>query len=288
MTFEISDRYRIPLRPGNAVDRGWRAATGSRPVAVTWHWSATATLRQCSALLGGSDPLRRGVASAHSAVGRSFREGIDRYVSLEDRSWHAGKRQTLRWDGRPCRRADDKAARTSIGVETVHLGYARPGLPAGADWLRADSTDGRWRMRIQPWTEEQIVMLIAIGREIVARWPHIGPRDHHGHHDICPGYKVDPLAFPFARVLRGIYDDPRIADVWTPFLTVRGRVRALAALGYDPGPAGAGGTWDDRCDAALRRLQSDLDLVPDGRWSTFVCWPVAAAMASLKLDPPGS
>ncbi|MEM7351034.1 MAG: N-acetylmuramoyl-L-alanine amidase [Acidobacteriota bacterium] len=278
MSWQISNRFLIPRATGHAVDRGWTAATDHEPVAITWHWSATATLAECSNLLGGSTPLRRGVASAHYAVGRSYAEGVDRYVGLEDRSWHAGKNQTLRWDGRPYRSADDKGARTSIGIETINLGYARPGLPAGRDWLRADSTDGRWRMRIQPWTDEQITMMIAVGQEVVARWPNIGPSDHHGHHDICPGYKVDPLAFPFAQLLRGIYDDPSIPDVWTPFWTARGRIRALRDLGYDPGPAGAGGRWDERCDQALRRLQRDMDLVPDGRWSTFVCWRVHDAL----------
>ncbi len=50
---------------------------------------------------------------------------------------------------------------------------------------------------MQPWTDEQLRMCIEIGREIVARWPHIGPDDRHGHHDICPldsegrAYKID-------------------------------------------------------------------------------------------------
>ena len=112
-------------------------------------------------------------------------------------------------------------------------------------------------------------MMIAIGQEIVARWPHIGPRHHHGHHDLCPDYKVDPVGFPFARVLRGIYDDPAIPDVWTPTWIVRGRRRALAELGYG---VGDGGLWTPACDAALRDFQSRHALAPNGRWSTFVGW----------------
>ncbi len=269
MRFSISDRFRIPIAPGHAVDRGWTPATGGRPMAITWHWTATATLAECSALLGGAEPLRKGVASAHYGVGRGFSEGVDRYVSLEDRSWHAGKNQTLRWDGGAFAGTGDKGARTTIGVETVNLGYARPGLPAGADWTRADSPDGRWRLRVQPWTEEQVAMMVAVGREIVGRWPHIGPRDHHGHSDLCPGYKVDPAAFPFARVLRGIYDDPDLPDVWTPFWTVCGRHRALAAAGH---PLADRGRWNAPCDRALRRFQRDHGLVANGQWSTFVGW----------------
>ncbi len=279
-SFTISDRFLIPHGHGNAVDRGWTAATGFGPVAVTWHWSATATLDQCGALLGGQAPTRRGVASAHYAVGRSYPEGVDRYVSLEDRSWHAGKNQTLRWDGRALRHDDDKASRTAIGIETINLGYARAGLPAEADWLRADSPNGRQRMRIQPWPEPQIEMMIAIGREIVARWPHIRPRDHHGHLDICPDYKTDVAAFPFARVLRGIYDDPSIPDVWGPYWTVRQRRRALANLGRLPAAAAAGGLWDPSCDHALRSLQRDAGLVANGRWSTFVGWKIQEALES--------
>ena len=269
MRFTISDRPRLPVAAGHAVDRGWTEATGGRPMAVTWHWSATATLAECGALLGGAEPRFKGVASAHYAVGRSFEEGVDRYVSLDDRSWHAGKGQTLRWDGRAYAGDDDKGARTTIGVETVHLGYARPGLPAGADWPRADSPDGRWRLRVQPWTDEQIQMMIAVGREIVARWPHIGPRDHHGHVDLCPGYKVDPVGFPFARVLRGIYRDPTIPDVWSATWTVAGRRRALDAAGGGLAP---GGLWDRECDRALRRFQRDHILVVNGCWSTFAGW----------------
>ncbi len=283
MGFSTSDRFRIPLAGGHAVDRGWTAATDFQPMAVTWHWTATATLAECSALLGGTEPLRRGIASAHCAIGRSFEEGIDRYVSLEDRSWHAGKSQTLRWDGRAFAGAADKGSRTTIGVETVHLGYARPGLPAKLDWPRADSPDGRWRLRIQPWTEEQVVMMIAVGREIVARWPHIGPRDHHGHCDLCPGYKVDPVGFPFARVLRGIYDDPDLPDVWTPFWTVHGRRLALADAG---GGLADGGVWDGGCGRALVRFQRHHGLVPNGQWSTFVGWKLHDA--GIRLDPPES
>ncbi len=269
MSFSISDRFRIPISAGHAVDGGWTAATGGKPMAVTWHWSATATLAECGALLGGPEPRHKGVASAHYAIGRDFGEGVDRYVSLEDRSWHAGKNQTLRWDGSDFAGDDDKGSRTTIGVETVNLGYARPGLPAVPGWGRADSPDGRWRMRIQPWTGEQIEMMIAVGKEIVARWPHIGPRDHHGHCDLCPDYKVDPVGFPYARVLRGIYDDPDLPDVWSHLWTVRGRRRALATLGYK---LPEGGIWSRRCDRALRSFQRHQGLVANGRWSTFVCW----------------
>lgn len=277
MRFAIQDHL-IPHEPGQALDRGWTAATGYRPMAVTWHWTATRDLAECRRLLGGRDAERRGAASAHYAVGRSFAEGVDRYVALEDRSWHAGKNQTLRWDGGPFRSPDDKGARTAVGVETVHVGYAREGVEAGEDWTVAWTPDGQERLRIAPWSEEQIEMIVAVGREIVARFPHIGPRHHHGHSDLCPGYKTDVAGFPFARVLREIYGDASIPDVWTPFWTTRGRNRALAALGEDPGPEDDD-RWGRRSDVALRRFQRRHGLVEDGCWTTFVGWKVHDLLA---------
>lgn len=283
MPFSFHDVL-IPLEPGHAASPGWLAATGGRPAGVTWHWTATRALAEGRRLLGGSAPERQGRASAHYCVGRTFAEGIDRYVALDNRSWHAGVNQRLRWDGRPFAGADDKGARTTVGVETVNLGFARRGLKAGRDWIRADSPDGRFRMRIQPWTDEQVEMMVAVGREILRRWPHIAPRDHHGHHDLCPTYKYDPSGFPFARVLRGVYDEASIADVWTPLWTVRRRQRALAALGFDLGPSGADGKWGRSSGGALRRLQRAHGLVEDGLWTVFVSRKVHDLLADRSLD----
>ena len=281
--FTIRDDHRIPVVEGQAVDRGWTAATGHRPLAVTWHWTATADLAECTRLIGGADAARRGVASAHYAVGRSFVEGVERYVALDDRAWHAGKNQVLRFDGQPYLSADDKGARTAVGVETVHLGYARDGVPAGPDALEVDTVDGRRRLRVDPWSEEQIVMMIAVGREIVERWPHLGPRVHHGHHDLCPGYKVDVAGFPFARVLSGIYDTV-VPDVWTPTWTARGRRRALARLGYPTSPID--GVWTRLDDLGLRRFQRSVGLPPNGLFTTTVAWALYDASEDRGLSWP--
>ncbi len=282
--FTISDAFMIPLEEGQAVSAGWTAATDDRPVAITWHWTATWDLATCSSLLGGANAARKGVASAHYGIGRSFAEGVDRYISLENRSWHAGKNQLLRWDGRPLESQAFKGARTSVGIETVNIGYARSGIPSQEGWYLAASPRGTWQMRIQPWTDDQVVMMIAVGKEILERWPDIRPRDHHGHHDLCPTYKVDVAAFPFAEVLRGIYDDPSIPDVWSPLWAVRGRQRTLVTLGYDLGTAGADGIWGDRSDAALRRLQRDHGLVEDGQWTTPVNWRVHELLDARGLE----
>lgn len=268
MPFEIRDAL-IPIAEGHAVDRGWPVETGGRPHGVTWHWTATRTLEECRRLIGGEEPSRRGRASAHYAVGRSFTEGVERYVELDNRSWHAGKHQTLRWDGRPCHGPQHKGARTTIGVETVNLGHARRGLEAAPDWLAAASPSGWWQVRVQPWSEEQIEMMIAVGKEIQQRWPHLGPDDHHGHHDLCPGYKVDVVGFPFARVLRGIYGDPGLADVWSPFWTLRQRRRALQNLGYDVSSEQPR-QWRRTHRLSLKRFQRDQGLVEDGMWTVSV------------------
>jgi N-acetyl-anhydromuramyl-L-alanine amidase AmpD len=264
----------IPVEPGQAVDAGWPEATGSRPHGVTWHWTATRTREECDRLLGGPNAERRGVASAHYAIGRSFEEGISRYVALENRSWHAGKNQLLRWDGSAFGGDEDKGSRTTVGVETVNIGYAREGVPAGPDWTVADSADGRTRMKIAPWTAEQVEMMVLVGKEIVASWPEIGPRDHHGHHDLCPTWKVDPAGFPFAAVLRGIYDDPNLPDVWTPTWKVGGRREWLRRLGYADHFVMDEDLWWQSDDLALRRFQRDEGLPANGFFTTFVAWRI--------------
>ncbi|CAE7340480.1 unnamed protein product, partial [Symbiodinium pilosum] len=281
--------FLIPLRPGHAVGRGWTAATERRPMGVTWHWTAGSTLAGCRATLGGESPAQKGVASAHYGIGRSFAEGIDRYVALDNRSWHAGKNQTLRWDGQPSTNAT-KGARATIGIETVNVGFGRPGVAHGDDWLLATTPNGKHVRQVQPWTDEQLEMCIQIGKEVVARWPHIRPEDHHGHHDLCPGYKEDVIGFPFARVLRGIYDDPGIVDVWTPFRLPAQRQRALVTLGYDLGPLGPAGDgvdgdWGRLSDAALLAFQAERGLVDDGMWTSFVCRAMDAALRAAGHDP---
>lgn len=286
----------IPLAPGHAVSAGWCAATDFRPLGVTWHWTATYDLAECDRLLGGATPLRRGQASSHFAVGRSFEEGVSCYVSLEDRSWHAGKNQTLRWDGRLLSHPDEKGARTCIGVETVHIGYARDGVAADEDWIVAHDLAAAQAMRVAPWPDEQVAMMIAIGKRIQRRWPHLGPRDHHGHHDLCPGYKVDVAGFPFARVLRGIYDDPSLPDPWSGTWTADGRRRALQDLGYLPKPRVEEPPLDGRYldpDArqrqsrlALERFQADHGLPANGLWTTAVAWAVWDARQRRDTGPP--
>jgi N-acetyl-anhydromuramyl-L-alanine amidase AmpD len=237
-------------------------------------------------VLGGANAERKGEASAHYGIGRSFDEGVDRYVSLENRSWHAGINQLYRWDGKALEDPNYKGSRSTIGIETVHMGHATPTFPAQPEWTEAASPSGR-KMRIQPWTEEQVEMMIDVGKEIIDRWPHIGPRDHHGHHDLCPTYKVDVAGFPFARVLRGIYDDPSIPDVWTPLWRTKQRQKALVALGHDLSPWGADGDWGQVSDHALRAFQRNNGMVTDGLWTTFTNWKVHDLLRARGLELAG-
>lgn len=285
--FQISDEWMIPLEEGQSVSRGWTAPTDHQPVGVTWHWTATWDLARCDELLGGAEAKRRGVASAHYGIGRNFAEGVHRYVSLENRSWHAGKNQLLRWDGQSFdvkKHPKWKGARTTVGVETVNIGYARKGVPADPDWILGYSPDSRWALRVQPWGEEQFEMMVAIGQEILTRWPHIQPQDHHGHHDLCPTYKVDVVGFPFARLLRALYDDPHIPDVWTPLWTTRQRQRVLLALDYDLGGEEQRGLWGEVSDRALRQFQRDAELAENGLWTTFVGWRLEEVLRNQGLN----
>jgi N-acetyl-anhydromuramyl-L-alanine amidase AmpD len=267
--FAVRDDALIPVEDGQAVSVGWPESIGARPLGVTWHWTVTWDLALCRKMLGGRNPVRKGEASAHYAVGRSYAEGVDRYVALENRSWHAGRGQTLRWNGAPLGSPDYKASRSTIGVETVNIGYATSPAMDQEDWLDAASPLGR-PLRVQPWTAEQLEMMIAVGREIQARWPALRPEDHHGHLDLCPAAKLDPAGLPLAEVLRGIYPGREIVDHWTPTATVAKRQRGLAALGYDLGPFGVDGQWGPRSLAALKAFQDQHGLVVNGAWTSFV------------------
>jgi hypothetical protein len=273
----------IPHEPGQAINKGWTSLTNFVPVGVTWHWTVTHNLAVCRQVLGGSRAERRGEASAHFGIGRSFAEGVDRYVSIKDRSWHAGINQTLRWDGKPLLDRRYKGSRTTIGVETVTIGFARASISAQPDWIEVAEPNGKHVMRVQPWTDEQMVMMIEIGKEIISEYPNIGFRDHHGHHDICPGYKQDIAGLPLARLLRGIYNHDGIPDVWTPFLMPLRRQEALIALGYSLGSSGADGDWGRFSDAALRKFQREQGMEADGMWTTFVNWKVYDVMSSKGL-----
>jgi N-acetyl-anhydromuramyl-L-alanine amidase AmpD len=271
MAFAVGESAMLPVEDGQAVTPGWPAKHGFQPLGVTWHWTVTWDLSVCRQVLGGRSAERKGIASAHYAVGRSFAEGIDRYVALENRSWHAGKNQTVRWDGRRLEDPDFKGSRSTVGVETVSIGCSEGVIRPRPDWIQAHSPDGKQLLHVQPWTEEQVAMMVWVGKEIQARFPRIGLRDHHGHHDLCPGYKIDVAGFPFARVLSGIYGID-VPDIWSSTWLVVQRQRVLHALGYNLGPKGADGAWGPGSDRALRLFQAHVGLYDNGMWNTATAW----------------
>ena len=289
----IDTSWIIPNRSiGQAVSKGW-GFTDAKPNSVTWHWTATWDRAYCDKLLGGSNALRKpkwndakkkweGGASAHYCVGRDREEGISQYVSLEDRSWHAGAGQSLRWDGKPIDWNGSwlSGSRTSVGVETVNIGFARASIEKQPGWIQVYSTNGQFRMWVPPWGDEQIDMMSFVGRKIIERYPNIKYLAHHGHMDICPGYKEDcSMAFPFARVLSNIYER-EIPDVWGAFKLIAPRQKALKLLGYNLGSFGVDGDWGRLSDSALRQFQEDKDLVQNGHWTTFVCWEIYFALVN--------
>ena len=112
------------------------------------------------------DPLSE--VSAHYLV---FEDGgIVQMVPEARRAWHAGAGS---WKG------DSDVNARSVGIEIVHPGHAG-GLP--------------------PYPEVQISAVIALCRDIGARWP-VPPERVLAHSDTAPGRKEDPgETFPWARL----------------------------------------------------------------------------------------
>lgn len=279
MSFSYND-YFIPIKSGNHVHRGWTKTTNNEPKGVTWHWTAAPNVSNSRKALRGLTDRK---VSAHYCVGNGFSEGVDRYVSLDNRSWHAQKNQKLRWDGRRSIKRTS-GINACIGIETAHIGYARDGYPAQPGWGSfVDQTCTHTRI-VPPWTDQQYVMMIAVGKQIIQHWPSIPWQFHHGHHDICPTYKYDVVGLDFARLLRGIYDNPDIPDIWTPLWSTKARQRVLIALGYDLGEWQDDGFWGDYSQRALSKFQNDHSEVEIPYWTTFTNQDAYRALNEVGLD----
>lgn len=101
---------------------------------------------------------------------------VYRLVDENRRAWHAGDSA---WQGRTWLNA------SSLGIELVNQGYEED----------ADGTR-RW----YPYPEEQIEVLIALLKDLVARHD-LPPGSIVGHSDIAPQRKVDPgPLFPWRRL----------------------------------------------------------------------------------------
>nr|WP_277419916.1 N-acetylmuramoyl-L-alanine amidase [Serratia marcescens] len=150
---------------------------------------------------------------------------VYRLVPEAMRAWHAG---TSAWRGR------SNLNDTSIGIEIVNKGFTRSMLFT------------HW----QPYTAEQIAVLIPLSRDIIQRYG-IQPQDVVGHSDIAPQRKQDPgPLFPWRQLAQaGIGAWPDERDVQR-LLAGRDRhapvpmvplLEKLARYGYAIGPS-----WDAR------------------------------------------
>lgn len=173
---------------------------------------------------------------------------VRQLVPEDERAWHAG---VSSWNGR--HHLND----TSIGIEIVNRG----------------PVDTRTLSRWYPYDERQIQAVIALARDIVARY-HIAPADVVGHSDIAPGRKIDPgPLFPWKRL-----HDAGIGAWPSADLVARYRQRfaaqapsiyqtqaRLAHYGYDIATTGV---MDAQTRRVLRAFQmhfrpSDYDGAPD-------------------------
>ncbi|MBN5229851.1 N-acetylmuramoyl-L-alanine amidase [Serratia marcescens] len=112
---------------------------------------------------------------------------VFRLVPEVMRAWHAG---ASAWRGR------SNLNDTSIGIEIVNKGFTRSMLFT------------HW----QPYTAEQIAVLIPLSRDIIQRYG-IQPQDVVGHSDIAPQRKQDPgPLFPWRQLAQagiGAWPDER-------------------------------------------------------------------------------
>ncbi len=112
---------------------------------------------------------------------------VYRLVPEAMRAWHAG---ASAWRGR------SNLNDTSLGIEIVNKGFTRSMLFT------------HW----QPYTAEQIAVLIPLSRDIIQRYG-IQPQDVVGHSDIAPQRKQDPgPLFPWRQLAQagiGAWPDER-------------------------------------------------------------------------------
>ncbi|MCJ2135222.1 N-acetylmuramoyl-L-alanine amidase [Methylobacterium sp. J-026] len=144
-----------PLARRVAPSPNHGARRGGRLDTLVLHYTGMDSAAAALARL--RDPLSE--VSAHYLV---FEDGgLVQMVPEARRAWHAGAGA---WKGET-----DLNSR-SIGIEIVHPGHAG-GLP--------------------PYPEAQVAAVIALGRDILGRWP-IPPERVLAHSDIAPERKEDP------------------------------------------------------------------------------------------------
>lgn len=110
--------------------------------------------------------------SAHFLIERDG--AVTQFVGCHDRAWHAGA-------SRFCER--ENCNDFSLGIEL-------------------EGTDD------SPFSDAQYTALATLTRQLVARFPAIGPARTCGHSDIAPGRKTDPgPAFDWARFRAAVWPE---------------------------------------------------------------------------------
>lgn len=222
-------------RPGYWADQSVAATAYNHRVRfLVLHFTSDRPGRALRVLTGPN-------VSAHYLVARdpdtrSNAPIVRQLVAEDERAWHAG---VSSWAGR--HHIND----SSIGIEIVNLGPLSPPGP-----------NRRW----QPYTEAQIRAVIALTRDIVARYD-IKPANVVGHADVAPGRKIDPgPAFPWQRLYEagiGAWPKPQRVSYYARRFVgeqppIAALQRQLADYGYDLPVTGA---LDERTRTVLRAFQ---------------------------------
>jgi N-acetylmuramoyl-L-alanine amidase len=166
-------------------------------------------------------PLGR--ASSHYVVDEDGR--VYSLVPEEHRAWHAG---VSGWQG------EGDVNGRSIGIEIVNGGHDF-GLP--------------------DFTQAQIEAVIALLKDIFARWPELGPGRVVAHSDVAPERKADPgEKFPWKQLAdAGVSIWPEHVAMQASSDDVVSRLQLqLAAIGYDVKQSGV---MDNATKAALVAFQ---------------------------------
>ena len=200
-----------------------------------------------------------------------------RLVAEDRRAWHAGRSF---WAGETALNS------SSIGIEIVNQSTCDHRLTGPLPGPEAD------RCHYLPFPEAQLVEVIALTQEILARHPDIPPERVLGHADIAPTRKVDPGPFfPWRRLHEagvGPWYEAKTFEAWrgwlqdTP-LPLATRQAALAAWGFDLTPTGR---LDVETRYALRAFQ--LHFRPEPLTYAFDEDTTAILFALLARYRPGA
>ncbi len=229
-----SARDITPIKPDCALSAAFCASPnhgerkgGRTPDSLILHYTGVATGEAALRLL--CDPAKQ--VSAHYVV---MPDGdLLQLVPEARRAWHAGRGS---WAG------ETDMNDVSIGVEIAHRGH-KDGAAA------------------YPYPEAQIATVIALCRDIVARWK-IAPHRVLAHSDVAPDRKIDPGEFfPWPRLAKAgvghyvapcpIADGPRI-DAGASGAEVEELQAMLARYGYG---VDVNAAYDAKTQTVIRAFQ---------------------------------